>query len=176
MNMTTTNVVSSTEKMSTTEPPSQLQADLDPVKLKYVPLPTPIPPQDNAVIKTTASEDMRPPCRRCLLDAEPGEAINLIAYDPFSPKSASPYRGKSPIFVHASDCAPFDGSVLPERQLGRLMSLRAYNEKDMLVGCEVVEGRDLERVAGVMLADEKAKYINVHNAKPGCFAVQLERL
>ena len=30
-------------------------------------------------------------------------------------------------------------------------------------------------MVGGMLADEKAKYINVHNAKPGCFAVRVER-
>lgn len=31
------------------------------------------------------------------------------------------------------------------------------------------------RVAGGMLIDEKAKYINVHNMKPGHFAVRVER-
>ena len=57
----------------------------------------------------------------------------------------------------------------------RLMSVRAYDEKDMMVAAEVVEGSELETVAGGMLADESARYINVHNAKPGCFAVRVER-
>lgn len=79
------------------------------------------------------------------------------------------------IFVHAHDCGFFDGNVLPERQLRRLLSLRAFDEKHMMVAADVVEGSDFERVAGGMLADEKARYVNVHNAKPGCFAVRVER-
>ena len=79
------------------------------------------------------------------------------------------------IFVHANDCKKFAGNELPERQLRRLMSVRAFDEKHMMVAAEVVEGSELEKVAGGMLADENAKYINVHNAKPGCFAVRVER-
>lgn len=45
--------------------------------------------------------------------------------------------------------------------------MRAYNEKHMLVSTEVVKGSELEGVAGGMLADEKAKHVNVRNAKPG---------
>lgn len=45
----------------------------------------------------------------------------------------------------------------------------------MMVAAEVVEGVELERVAGEMLADEMTSYVNVHNAKPGCFAVRVER-
>jgi hypothetical protein len=118
---------------------------------------------------------MRPPCRRCLLDAQPGEDLHLIQYDHFPADSVSPYRGTMAIFVHAHDCGVFEGSTLPERQLGRLMSLRAFDEKHMMVAAEVVAGPELEQVAGGMLADEKAAYINVHNAKPGCFAVRVER-
>jgi hypothetical protein len=116
---------------------------------------------------------MRPPCN-CLLDASPGEVLNL-AYDSFPADSITPYRGTGPVFVHAHNCGLFDGDVLPERQLRRLLSVRAYNEEHIMVSAEVVEGSGLEGVAGGMLADEKAKYINVHNAKLGYFAVRVER-
>ena len=69
--------------------------------------------------------------------------------------------------------------MLPERQLRRQLSVRAYDERDMIVACEVVEGdgegRVFENVVGGMLADEKAKWVGVYNAKPGCFAVRVER-
>ncbi|KAK5065357.1 hypothetical protein LTR84_001195 [Exophiala bonariae] len=158
-----------------TEAPSQLQANLAPVALKYVALPVPLPASDTMPISLTASEGMRPPCRRCLLDASPGEILNLIAYDPFPADSITPYRGTGPIFVHAHDCGLFKGEVLPERQLSRQLSVRAYNMNHMMVAAEVVEGSDFESTAGGMLADEQAAYINVHNAKPGCFAVRVER-
>ena len=55
------------------------------------------------------------------------------------------------------------------------MSVRAYNESHMMIGAETIEGSELEKVAGGMLADDKTSYVNVHNAKPGCFAVRVER-
>ncbi|KZP14524.1 hypothetical protein FIBSPDRAFT_868191 [Athelia psychrophila] len=167
----------SNSSAESTEGPSQLTANLPPVQLKYVPLPTPLPALDKP-ISLAASAGMRPPCRRCLLDASPGEELHLIAYDPFPVDSATPYRGTGPIFIHAYDCGLFDGDALPDRQLRRQMSIRAYDERHMMVAAETIEGGEssqLERVAGGMLADEKASYINVHNAKAGCFAVRIER-
>jgi hypothetical protein len=64
---------------------------------------------------------------------------------------------------------------LPERQLRRFLSVRVYNEKHMMVSTEVVEGSELEGVAGGMLADEKAKHVNMRNAKSGYFAVRAEQ-
>ncbi len=122
-----------------------------------------------------ASEDSRAPCRRCLLDASPGEELILLAYDPFPANSLTPYRGEGPIFVHAQECNFFKNNVIPERQLRRLLSLRAYDENHMMVAAEVVPGSELESVGGAMLADEKASYVHVHNAKPGCFAFKVER-
>ena len=99
----------------------------------------------------------------------------MIGYDPFPSDSVTPYRGEGPIFVHTHDCKDFEDGVIPKRQLQRLLSLRVYDEKHMMVAADVVEGRQLEEVGGAMLADEKAKYIHVHNAKPGCFAFKVER-
>ena len=158
-----------------TEPPSFLQANLSPVQLKYIPLPEPLPNLDTNPISVTASGEMRLPCRRCLLDAKPGEVLHLINYDPFPADSTSPYRGAMAIFVHAHECGVFDGNVLPYTQLRRLLSLRAFDENHMMVAADVVEGSEFEKVAGGMLADEKARYVNVHNAKPGCFAVRVEQ-
>ena len=162
-------------QIESTEAPSSLRTDLPPVMLKYIPLPEPLRSHTGNPITITASEDLRAPCRRCLLDAQPGEVVHLISYDPFPADSVTPYRGTMAIFVHANDCKIFTGNALPERQLRRLMSVRAFDDKHMMVAAEVVEGSELEQVAGGMLADEKAKYINVHNAKPGCFAVRVER-
>lgn len=167
-------MTSSTTKVESTEPPSRLRGGLEAVKLKYIPLPAPLPIDSNE-ITVTAGGDMHPPCRRCLLDASPGDQVKLIAYDPFPVDSVTPYRGSGPIFVHSRDCAPFSGETLPERQLRRLLSVRAYDMNHMLMASEVVEGSELEEVASKMLADEKASYINVYNAKPGCFAVRVER-
>jgi Protein of unknown function (DUF1203) len=166
--------LSSTTSPESTEALTTIQPNLPLVQLKYIPLPAPLPALQNP-ITISASEEVRGPCRRCLLDAQPGDMLYLINYDPFPSDAVSPYRGGGPIFVHAHDCGHFSGDVLPERQLRRQMSVRAYDEKHMMIGAETVEGNGLEVVAGGMLADEKVVYVNVHNAKPGCFAVRVER-
>lgn len=158
-----------------TEPRSQLRPDLPPVPLRYVPLPAPLPSHQPDAVHMVAAEDLRAPCRRCLHDAEPGEEVVLLGYDPFPPNSVTPYRGEGSIFVHAHDCNVLNNDIIPERQLARLLSLRAYDEKHMMVAADVIPGSQLEIVGGAMLADEKAKYIHVHNAKPGCFAFKVER-
>jgi hypothetical protein len=159
-----------------TEPPSQLQRDLPPVKVRYVPLSSPMAGGDEMGIRRVASETMRPPCRRCLQDANSGEELKLLSYDPFPPNSETPYRGLGPIFVHADECKEFQhGDEMPVRQLQRTMALRAYDNKHMMVASEIVPGKALERVSGEMLADETASYIQVYNASPGCFAFRIER-
>ncbi|OCK94750.1 uncharacterized protein K441DRAFT_677289 [Cenococcum geophilum 1.58] len=59
------------------------------------------------------------------------------------PTAATPYRGTGPVFVYAHNCGLSDGDALPERQLRRLLSVRAYDEKHMTVSAEVVEGSEL---------------------------------
>jgi hypothetical protein len=45
----------------------------------------------------------------------------------------------------------------------------------MMVGSDVLQGSELEEAAGRMLGDTGVEYLHVHNAKPGCFAVRVER-
>jgi hypothetical protein len=45
----------------------------------------------------------------------------------------------------------------------------------MMVDVEVLQGSELEAIAGSMLEDNGVEYLHVHNAKPGCFAVRVER-
>jgi hypothetical protein len=60
----------------------------------------------------TASDGMRAPCRRCLLDASPRDTLYLIGYDHFLVDSVTPYRGTYAIFVHAYNCIPFSAVQL----------------------------------------------------------------
>lgn len=160
---------------TSTEAPSQLLNDLPPVPIRYVALSDSFDSPAEGMISLVATGKMRPPCRRCLRDADEGDIMHLTTYDPFPPESITPYRGSNPIFVHADECKRFDDGEMPERQMRRLMSIRAYDNNHFLMAAEVVGGNQLEEIAGRMLADGKASYINVHNAKPGCFAFKIER-
>jgi hypothetical protein len=96
----------------------------------------------------------------------------LLGYDPFL--GASPYAGRGPIYVHEHDCAPFTGDGIPGQLTRRLLSVRAYDERHMLVGADVTEGEQLAGVAQRLLDGEDAAYLHVHNAKPGCFAARID--
>lgn len=55
------------------------------------------------------------------------------------------------------------------------MSVRAFDKEHMMKNATVLPGRGLAEKAKEMLADETIEYLHIHNAKPGCFAVKIER-
>jgi hypothetical protein len=117
----------------------------------------------------------REPCRRCLRDTEPGEALVLASYDPFTRRS--PYAGEGPVFVHADGCEPFrpvPGAV-SEQVAGRVLSLRAYDGEAMMTEAEVIEGERFAERASALLAGDAVAFLHTHFAGPGCFAFRVDR-
>src|SRR3954447_8316214 len=106
------------------------------------PLPRPVEEGGTVVV---ADAPHAFPCRRCLHDAEPGEELRLVGYDPF--EVASAYSGRGPIYVHASGCSTYDGTEIPDQQRRRLLSVRGYDEASLLTGAVVVPGTELEQAA-----------------------------
>src|SRR4051794_16505725 len=100
----------------------------------------------------------RSPCRRCLRDAGPGEALILLPYDPFTVRS--PYTSEGPVYVHADGCEAHRPSVgvLPEQVDGRTFSLRAYDDEAMMVDAAVVPGAELADRARTLLDDGGAAF------------------
>jgi hypothetical protein len=138
--------------------------------MRVIALPAPLE-DDPGAVRVVADEPGSYPCRRCLRDADVGETMVLLGYDPFL--GASPYSGRGPIYVHERDCAPFAGEGLPRQLTRRLLSVRAYDDRHMLVGADVTEGGRLAEVAERLLGGEAA-YLHVHNARPGCFAARID--
>lgn len=100
----------------------------------------------------------------------------LVSYNPFDPAAkSSPYQGAGPIFVHTTECEPYSDSEIPDQQKRRLLSVRAYDKKHMMIDADVLQGVGLDKKAKELLTDKNVEYIHVHNAKRGCFAVQIER-
>jgi hypothetical protein len=138
--------------------------------MRVIPLPAPLT-DDPGAVRVVADEPHSYPCRRCLRDAEVGEAMLLLSYDPFL--GASPYAGPGPIYVHERACTPYDADGIPRQLTRRLLSVRAYDERHMLVDADVTDGAELAAVAERLLSD--AAYLHVHNARPGCFAARIEQ-
>ena len=117
------------------------------------------------------------PCRQCLLDAEIGEELILVSYDPFEESgSASPYRSASPIFLHREPCTPYRPEPsLPEQLTCRTLSVRAFDADEMMLDAAIIEGASLAETIDALLGNTEVHHLHVHNASRGCFAARVDR-
>jgi hypothetical protein len=159
------------------------------MSLRFVPLPAPLPDlvalPPGAVRHVVADAPHAYPCRRCLRDATPGDALILLPYDPFL--GTSPYRQPGPVYLHATSpggqaCRPDPADLVstpdrpaPDQLTRRRLSLRAFDAQHLMVDAQITDGTAGVAAARQLLADPRAEYVHVHNAAPGCFAVRIER-
>lgn len=125
-------------------------------------------------LRAVADEKPGYPCRVSLADAEPGESVVLLPFVHLD--VASPYRASGPIYVRpgAPTARPAAGEV-PAFFSHRLLSVRAYDADDLLVAAEVVPGGELAAGVADLLGAPSVRYLQVHNARPGCFMCRVER-
>ena len=114
------------------------------------------------------------PCRISLVDAEIGEQLLLLPY--CHQPANSPYQASGPIFIRSGASQRVaDPSEVPPYVTGRLMSVRAYDERNFIVDAEVCAGADVAKTIRQMFEDAQVRYIHLHNAKRGCFSRRVER-
>jgi len=113
------------------------------------------------------------PCRVSLTDAEPGQEVILTHFEHHPVDS--PFRASHAIYVRKGEETYEAVDQVPEQLRLRLLSVRAFDEKGMLVGADVVDGKQLEGVIDRLFEDDRADYLHVHYAKPGCYAARIER-
>ena len=90
--------------------------------------------------------------------------------------SESPYRSTHAIYVRkAATTAMSYTDSLPQMLRSRLLSVRAFDAKDMLVGADVTEGERLEEAIARFFEDPAVEFLHVHFAKPGCYACRIDR-
>ena len=122
----------------------------------------------------TADEQPGYPCRQCLRDANVGDELVLVSYDPF--RSASPYRAASPVFLHVQPCVfvPLGiEEVLPVQLTCRTLSVRCFDDQAMMTDAALVDGRELESTLDRFFLATNTVYVDVHNAVRGCWAVRV---
>ncbi|MGQ0428856.1 MAG: DUF1203 domain-containing protein [Gammaproteobacteria bacterium] len=114
------------------------------------------------------------PCRLTLEDAPVGAELLLLNHT--HQDVSSPYRASGPIFVRRGVAGPrrITGE-LPPYLTRRLLSVRAYDDADMMVAAEVVEGAEAAPLFERLLARPDVNYLHVHFAKRGCYALRVER-
>lgn len=114
------------------------------------------------------------PDRIELRDAEIGQRVLLLNH--VCQPAMNPYRASHAIYVRegaSNTCNVID--EIPDSLKIRLLSLRAYDGEDMMIDAQVTEGVFARQVITHMLANDKVRYIHVHNAKRGCYAARIDR-
>jgi hypothetical protein len=114
------------------------------------------------------------PCRVSLEDAEIGETVILLSFAHH--EIDSPYRASGPIFVReAAIEANLAPGEIPAAVRSRVLSVRAYDDKGMMVGAEVTPGTAVEQQIERFFAISKVRYLHLHNAGAGCYSCRVER-
>lgn len=115
------------------------------------------------------------PCRVSLEDAEIGEEIVLFPFQHH--KTNSPYQSAGPVFVRKNaERASLKVNEIPKMLLHRLLSLRVYDEKGIMIAAKTIEGGILKNEIEVIFNNKSANYIQVHNSSPGCYNCQVNRM
>jgi hypothetical protein len=113
------------------------------------------------------------PCRISLTDSQPGNELLLVNYEHH--QVDSPYRMRFAIYVR-KDEETFDAiDQVPEQLRLRTLAVRAFDASAMMVGWELIDGRELGAAIERLFANPRAAYLHVHFAAPGCYAAQVRR-
>jgi len=114
------------------------------------------------------------PCRVSLVDAAPGEEVILANHTHLD--APTPYRASHAVFVRrdAVRAEPAADEV-PDMLRRRTLSLRAFDGAAMLVAAELAEGTDLAPALDRLLADPAVAHVDIHFARPGCYAARAIR-
>ncbi len=114
------------------------------------------------------------PDRIELRDPDPGESVLLVNYAHLPVET--PFRSSYAIYVREGARARYDRiNEVPEQFRSRVLSLRAFDENDMLCDADIVEGGAVEGLIERLLSRPETAYIHAHYAKPGCFAARIDR-
>lgn len=57
----------------------------------------------------------------------------------------------------------------------RLLSLRAYDKSGMMLDANVINGTELKENIMEMFKNINIEYLQIHNARPGCFNCSVVR-
>ncbi len=114
------------------------------------------------------------PDRVELRDLQIGETAILLNYQHLDVDS--PYRSSHAIFVREFATKPYDRvNQVPAVLERRLLSVRAFDAQGMMTDAEVLEGAILRSWILRAFCDPSVAFIDVHNAKRGCFAARVQR-
>ena len=120
------------------------------------------------------ADDPRLPCRVSLAHAELGEELLLLKFE--HQPANTPYRATHAIYVRKVAEQAFEAvNIVPEVLASRLLAVRAFDARHMMIDAEVCEGTQAAEMFERFLDNPQTSYLQVHNARRGCYAARVER-
>ena len=120
------------------------------------------------------ADDPRMPCRVSMEHAELGEELLLVNFE--HQPANTPYRATHAIYVRRAAERAFEAvDIVPEVLRTRLLAIRAFDAGHMMIDAEVCEGAQAAEMFERFLANPRTSYLQVHNARRGCYAARVER-
>jgi hypothetical protein len=115
------------------------------------------------------------PDRVEMRDLEIGETTLLVNYTHLE-HPGSPYRSSHAVYVREGATVAYDAvDEIPEVLRRRLLSVRAFDRHAMMLDADVIDGNALRAWIASAFENGAVDFIDVHNAKPGCFAARVRR-
>ena len=146
---------------------------LDPTQIRHLTALSDAELASQGAVRMTVDSKPGFPCRLTLEDLEPGASVLLINH---VSHDDGPYRASHAIFVSesASEAADYADSVPPALDR-RILSLRAFDGKGMMVDARLAQPGEADAAIRTMLDDASVDHIDAHNAVRGCFAARIDR-
>ena len=120
------------------------------------------------------ADDPRMPCRVSMEHAQLGEELLLLNFEHQPAKT--PYRATHAIYVRRVADRAFDAvDTVPDVLASRLLAIRAFDAQHMMIDAEVCDGSQAADMFERFFANPQTSYLQVHNAKRGCYAAHVER-
>ncbi len=124
--------------------------------------------------ETSISTGTGVPCRCCLRDVPAEETYLILAARPFP--SLQPYAETGPIFLCASDCAPWSETGLPPiLTTSPDYLLKGYGADHRIVygTGRVTPWTEIESYAATLLSRADVAYVDVRSARNNCFQTRI---
>ncbi len=130
---------------------------------------------DNGAYLFEADQNPCYPCRVSLADAEVGDTVLALSFEHLS--VSSPYCSAGPIFVRAGvKAARPEVNEVPQMLQHRLLSVRGYSDRDLMIEAQTVCGELLSEAILQKFQNKYVRYLQLHNAGPGCFNCTVVRV
>ena len=118
--------------------------------------------------------DPQMPCRVSMAHASVGEELLLLNHA--HQTANTPYRATHAIYVRRLADRAFDAvDTVPEVMASRLLAVRAFDARHMMIDADVTDGREAAALIERLLANPQACYLQAHYARRGCYAGRIER-